>query len=63
MRFFDHEGRLNRTAFTGRGFQTASIKNNWKKLLLPLILNKIQQQKQKLVSSAYGIVDVPLFFN
>ena len=38
------------------GNQSQQLEN----LLLPLILNKIQLQKQQLASSTYGIVDVPL---
>ena len=41
-------------------FRRPQSKKQLENLLLPLILNKIQQQKQQLASSAYGIVDVPL---
>ena len=57
---FDSKGRLNRTALREEVFRRPQSKKQLENLLLPLILNKIQQQKQKLASSAYGIVDVPL---
>lgn len=57
---FDSEGRLNRIALREEVFRRPQSKKQLENLLLPLILNKIQQQKQKLASSAYGIVDVPL---
>ncbi|MBY6285745.1 dephospho-CoA kinase [Neisseria subflava] len=57
---FDSEGRLNRTALREEVFRRPQSKKQLEKLLLPLILNKIQLQKQQLAPSTYGIVDVPL---
>lgn len=57
---FDHEGRLNRMALREEVFRRPQSKKQLENLLLPLILNKIQKQKQQLAFSTYGIVDVPL---
>ncbi len=57
---FDSEGRLNRMTLREEVFRRPQSKKQLENLLLPLILNKIQLQKQQLTSSAYGIVDVPL---
>lgn len=57
---FDSEGRLNRMTLREKVFRRPQSKKQLENLLLPLILNKIQQQKQQLASSTYGIIDVPL---